>query len=184
MTTIVYKDGKLYADTQFTVVDPSGKMTGAFIGYKINKLGNMTWVGAGSHSLLQLFTSRFDRISWILFGMSFVWSVDPAELVPYANNKISTVVTVGRNTFRIITLIPRSRSIGIGKYRLNWMTVRAKFEVFNKKNVQYATFGSGQDLATHFLERGEEPDVAIKLTAMYDDSTNSIVQIVDCNEGK
>jgi hypothetical protein len=181
MTTIVFDGDRLYADTQLTTVDNSGEMVGSSITDKIHSNGKATWASSGSKIVADLFNSRVLRFGMLHLGYQWLFDVDRNDYNHFSNiTGGNTILYVTKKYVRTLDTKNHFMTVKLLGMRLHLMFIRVTSTYDRRDNVKWIAIGSGCDLVNKYLTDGYTPDVAIKLTAMYDLHTNSLIQTVDC----
>jgi hypothetical protein len=181
MTTIVFDGDRLYADTQLTTIDDNNAMVGASIADKIHSNGKATWAGAGSKIIADLFNSSFLRFGMLHLGYQWLFAVDRSDYNHFSNiTGGNTILYVTKKYVRTINTKNHFVTVKLLGLRLHLMFIRVTSTYDRRDTVKWIAIGSGSDLVDKYLKDGHTPEVAIKLTAMYDQHTNSLIQTVDC----
>jgi hypothetical protein len=180
MTTIVFDGDTFYSDTQATCMT-NGKWTGAFLTDKIYSEGDDVWAAAGSKYIADLYNDRAERWMIKYFGWTFQWNCNMSQIDAFSGVSNKTeIIHANKKYVYVLTARARKVSLKLFKFRGNVLFVSVSKDVSRRSDIKWIVVGSGQDIVERHMNAGHAPDVAIRLTAMEDMYTNSLIKTVKC----
>lgn len=180
MTTIIFDGDTMYSDTQATRMR-DGKMVGAFTIPKISVTPKETWAASGSMLVAELYHCPWARFCINRRWRMYIFDIDTEAKSLYADvARYTTIISVTKRHARVINIRTRCKTMRFFKYRLHVLWADTTIEKNKRSDIEWITIGSGRDYAEHHLEDGYSPEVAIKLAAIDDVYTNSLVHAVPC----
>jgi hypothetical protein len=180
MTTIVFDGDTFYSDTQATCMT-NGKMTGAFLTDKIYSDGDDVWAAAGSKYIADLYNDRHERRMLKYFRWTFQWNCNMSRIDTFAGVADETdIIHANKKYVYVLNARARKVSLKLFKYRVNVLNLRVSKVRHCRSFVTWLVIGSGSESVVRHLKAGYKPDVAIRLTAMEDKYTNSLIKTVKC----
>jgi hypothetical protein len=181
MTTIIFDSKKLYADTQFSVVnDDDGEVPShTFTGNKIWKINDTYCAGAGSLVVVNLMRDFVHNWSIKYLGFTFIVDISgDSSWAAAANGTHSHVIVIRKSQPTVYQLHTKIKAVRVFHKIFTFITVNAKSLPINP-DLPNIFLGSGQDYAIDFMSEGHDPVTAIKMTAEHDIWTNNIVHAVE-----
>jgi hypothetical protein len=180
MTTIVFDGDTFYSDTQATCMT-NGKWTGAFLTDKIYSEGDDVWAAAGSKYIADLYNDRDERWMIKYFGWTFQWNCNMSQIDAFSGVSNETeIIHANKKYVYVLSARARKVSLKLFKFRGNILFVSVSKVRYLRSKVTWIVTGSGQAIADRHMDAGHAPDVAIRLTAMEDMYTNSLIKTVKC----
>jgi hypothetical protein len=169
VTTVVYKDGKLYADRRASHYNDDGEFLYFDQITKIHIIGKRVFSGAGSVYVINIFKNRFHLFFGKTFGFTFcflnkyILQNSPASNVFVYENDIVNVY--GAECKKII-----------GNFSVILLDIKAKQNI---KDSEWLAFGSGKNAAARELRVSDNPYKAMIRASKEDVYTNNNIQVVD-----
>jgi hypothetical protein len=180
MTTIVFDGDTFYSDTQASRMI-NGKMTGAFLTNKIHSNSRGVWAAAGSKYIADLYNDPTTQYEMSYLKWTFRWSLGMHQIDTYAGVTGEThIMHANKKHVYMLTATARQFTLKLFKVRLNLLSVKVAKTKTRRSNVNWMTIGSGHKIVDQYMLAGHSPEVAIKLTAIKDTYTNSLIQRVKC----
>ena len=167
MTTIIWKDGVFYADTQLSIMsdinDPSAVIVGTLSGHKLHNIRGHKYAGSGNTDIISEFldiSNRFFKLYWRLVKKEYIFNKK--------NNNV-TILDFKAPKLKIWSI---NSIIIFKRIQIVWFSVKR----YNTKNITWCTGGSGQDYAKNALNLGLTPTEAIQYASDRCEYTNHIVE--------
>jgi hypothetical protein len=180
MTTIVFDGDTFYSDTQATCMT-DGKWTRAFLTDKIYGEGDDVWAAAGSMYIADLYHDRLSRWMMRYLKWTFQWNCTISNVNTFSGVSRNTdIIHVNKKHAYLLMAVSRQFSLRLFNFRVDVLNVSVSATRYLRKDLVSIVIGSGYEIADRHMKDGHAPDVAIRLTAMEDMYTNSLIKTVKC----
>jgi hypothetical protein len=158
-----------------------GKWTRAFLTDKIYGEGDDVWAAAGSKYIADLYNDRFSRWMMRYLKWTFQWNCTISNVNTFSGvSRETEIIHVNKKYAYLLMAVSRQFSLRLFNFRVDVLNVTVSKTRYLRKDLEWMIIGSGHEIANRYMNRGYNPDVAIRLTAMEDMHTNSLIQTVKC----
>ena len=174
MTTIIFKDGKLFADTRISHYDDSGAFLHFSERSKFLMTKNRVITGAGSSFVIELFSNSFN----LFFARKFGFTLCFLSKYVLQNSSISNVVVIENE---IISVFNATCLKIFGIFSCVIFEEKVRRPISSEK---WFSVGSGSDFAGKKINAGEEAYNAMIYSSKADVFTNNKIQVLDLYSGE
>lgn len=169
MTTIIYKNGVVYADSQITTIDKDENIIGKSKARKVHRIGKKVIAEVGCNKICDIyFAGCISSLVMRLFKKEILICNYPITLT-------AVIVEIDKKTYRTFAITPR-------QFRLtkNWYFTlfNVKVKAHKLKNVVWDSLGSGSKFTEEYLKKGLHPIEIIKLVSVKDEYTNDQIDSI------
>jgi hypothetical protein len=159
----------------------NGEMSGAFLTDKIYSKGDDVWAAAGSKYIADLYNDRHERWLMRYLKWTFRWGCNMSGTNTFSGvSRETEIIHVNKKYAYLLMATSRKFTLKLFNYRVDVLNVTVSKTRYLRKDLHWIVIGSGHEIANRYMNRGYNPDVAIRLTAMEDMYTNSLIQTVKC----